>query len=232
MRVVKAVLFSCIVLVGMFHFLASPLFGQNPQLRTRNGQRFPTVIFTHVYWPANPAYYSIAIDSTGTATYQSAPDSLESTGVPYTVEFHVSEKTRRATFNLAQNLSFFADEVAPSTGSPENSIVRTLAYHYTRLNNQITYSSSSDADVQELTSIFEEISETLEFGRRLAYSHQHDRNALAGEFKNMQNNGVRHHLRELEALAPVLSMIASDQTLDGRVREQAQALLQQARAQM
>jgi hypothetical protein len=62
------------------------LLAQNPQVKTRAGSRFPTVIFTSVLWSADPSYYSIAVDSIGTATYQSAPESLERTGVPYTIE--------------------------------------------------------------------------------------------------------------------------------------------------
>ena len=146
--------------------------GQNPQLKPENARRFLVVVFTSVFWSANPSYYSIAIDSAGTATYQSAPDSVEHTGVPYTVEFHVSDRTRRATFNMARNLDFFRETISVSTGSPETSVVRTLAYHDPAFNAQITYTSSPDPNLQELTSILEETCETLEFGRRLNYSHE------------------------------------------------------------
>src|SRR5207248_4615377 len=72
--------------------LCSTLFAQNPQLHTKIGSSFPTVIFTSVLWSADPSYYSIAIDSTGTTTYQSAPDSIEKTGVPYMIQFQVSDR--------------------------------------------------------------------------------------------------------------------------------------------
>src|SRR5437764_11944317 len=61
------------------------LAAQSPQLRTRNGGRFPTVVFNSVLWSANPSSYSLAVDSTGAATYQSTQDSVDRTGVPYTV---------------------------------------------------------------------------------------------------------------------------------------------------
>lgn len=220
------------LLAGMVLLWSSLVVGQNPQLRTKNGNRFPTLTFSYVLWTADPAYYSIAIDSTGNATYQSAPDSVEQTGVPFTIEFHVSERTRRATFNLARNLNFFSDPIQVSTGSPEEGIVRTFLYRDSHFNNQVTYSTSPDANLQELTSIFEEMSETLEWGRRLLYFHEHDKRALAVELTKMQERTVRHHFRELGALAPILNNIASDQKLDASVREQAQALLQQARAEV
>lgn len=210
--------------------LCVPSLAQNPQLETKNGRQFPTVVFTSVLWTADPAYYSVAIDSSGTATYQSAANSIDRTGVPYTVEFAVSDKTRRATFNLAQGLDWFRDEITLSVGAPQTISVRTLAYHDIQFNNQITYSSSSNQDVQELTSIFEELSETLEFGRRLIYFHEYDRDALAPELQRLQASADMHHVREMQALVTVLNSVAADKKLSNATRERADGLLKQARA--
>jgi hypothetical protein len=199
--------------------------GQNPQLRPENARRFPLVVFTSVFWTANPSYYSIAIDSAGTATYQSAPDSVEHSGVPYTVEFHVSDRTRRATFNMARNLDFFREAIPVSTGSPETSMVRTLAYHDPAFNAQITYTSSPDPNLQELTSILEETCETLEFGRKLNYFHAHDPRALEPELIKMQGRIERHRLRDLQALVPTLNGIATDSAVEQSARQRAQELL-------
>jgi len=201
---------------------------QNPQIRPRGARRFPTVVFTSVFWSANPSYYSLAIDSSGTATYQSAPDSLEHSGVPYTVEFHVSDHTRRAVFNMAQNLDFFRDPVQVTAGSPESSAVRTLAYYDPSFQSEITFSASSNPNLQEITSILEETCETLEFGRRLNYFHAHDRSRLGPELEGMQNRIERHRLRDLQALVPALSGIANDGSLGETVRQRAQDLLRRA----
>ncbi len=201
------------------------LFAQNPQLHTQSGSRFPTVIFTSVLWAADPSYYSIAIDATGTATYQSAPNSIGKTGVPYTLEFQVSDRTRRVTFNVARQLDYFGDKAQQSVTSPQASSVRTLAYHDSTIRHQITYSSSSNSEIDELTSVFEEISATLEFGRRLAYFQQHDRNRLDGEVDRLQANASRRSVRELQVIAPVLRSIASDARLETGLRQKAEALL-------
>jgi hypothetical protein len=219
-----------LLLAGMVELVSCPLLlSQNPQLKTKNGQRFPTVIFTSVFWAADPSYYSIAIDSTGAATYQSAPRSLEGTGVPYTTEFQASDKTRRTTFNLAQRLNFLRDTIPVSTGSPDKSTVRTLAYHDLQFKNELTYSSSSDPNVQELTSVLEEISETLELGRRLLYFYDHDKAKLDSELKRIETGGERHRFRELQALAAILNSIVSDRQLDRAVRDRADELLRRAR---
>jgi hypothetical protein len=204
---------------------SSNAMGQNPQLQTRNGGRFPTVVFSSVLWNASPASYSIAVDATGTATYQSTQDSLDRTGVPYTIEFQTTDATRRITFNVARELNFFNGDFPVSLGSPETTPVRTLAYHDITFNNHITYSDSTDSQIQELTSVFEEISATFEFARRLGYLHQHDKERLEPELTRMQASAERHMLRELQAVTPALKSIALDARLGESVRKQAEAIL-------
>ena len=201
------------------------LVAQNPQLHTSSGARFPTVIFTSVLWAADPSYYSIAIDSTGTATYQSAPDSIAKTGVPYTLEFQVSDRTRRITFNVARQLDYFGDKAQQVVSSPQAGSIRTLAYHDSTIRHRIIYSSSSDSEIDELTSVFEEISVTLEFGRRLSYFHQHDSGRLQGELDRLQASTERRSARELQAIAAVLRSIASDDRLETALRQKAEELL-------
>jgi hypothetical protein len=82
-----------------------------------------------------------------------------------------------------------------------------------------------DPDIQELTSVFEEISSTLEFGRRLAYLHQHDKQGLEGELVAMQKDADRHWLRELQAVSPVLRSIATDPGVADQARAQADKLV-------
>ena len=200
------------------------LLAQNPQLRTRTSSRFPTVIYTSVLWSADPASYSIAVDAAGTATYQSVPESVGRTGAPYTLEFHVSDRTRRTIFNVVHGLDFFRGEIPVKQVSTTNETARTLTYHDLGFNTQITYSSSSNSDIEELTSIFEEISETVEYGRRLAYLEQHDKSKIAAQLKALKADADRHFVRELQAIASVLRSLAADSSLDAESRHTAQAL--------
>src|SRR5215475_10932842 len=211
---------SVLVLLG----LSGPLLAQNPQLRARTSSRFPTVIYTSVLWSADPAYYSIAVDAAGTATYQSAPESVGRTGSPYTIEFHVSDRTRRTIFNVVHGLDFFRGEIPVQQASTANDTARTLVYHDLGFSTQLTYTNSSDSDVEELTSIFEEVSETVEYGRRLAYLEQHDKNRIAAELRALKADADRHFVRELQAIAPVLKSLAADTGLDADSRSTAQAL--------
>ena len=183
------------------------------------------MIFTSVLWTADPSYYSIAIDAAGTATYQSAPDSVEKTGAPYMIEFQVSDRTRRTAFNVTRQLDFFREGAGESVTSAQNASVRTLGYHDSQFHNQITFSISSDTEIEELASIFEEISETLEFGRRLAYFHKNDNSALAAELDRLQTSADRRTLREFSAIAPILRSIVSDNHLETAPRHKAETIL-------
>jgi len=204
------------------------LAAQNPQLRTPRSRRFPTVLFSSVLWGADPAYYSIALDSVGTATYESLPASVGENGVPYTMEFQVSDRTRRIAFNLAQGLDFFSGLKGEPPPSAQTSRVRTLGYIDTTYNNRFTYGAPSNPDLEEITEVFEELSETFESGRRLSYLEQHEKGALAPELDRLETQTKRRHLREFQALTPILRGLAEDRTLGAGVRNQAGELLKVA----
>lgn len=207
------------------------LAAQNPQLHTPRARRFPTVLFTSVLWGADPAYYSIALDSSGTATYESLPASVGENGVPYTMEFQVSDHTRRIAFNLAQGLNFFSGFNHESVPPAQTSRVRTLAYIDPTFNNQFSYGVPSSPDLEEITSVFEEMSETFESGRRLAYLEQHEKTGLAPELERLDSQTKRRHMREFQALIPILRRLAEDRTLGAGVRNQAEKLLRVAEGQ-
>lgn len=223
MRSTSVLLTVAAALVGSVSLAA-----QNPQLHTPRARRFPTVLFTSVLWSADPAYYSIALDSSGTATYESMPASAGENGVPFTMEFQVSDRTRRIAFNLAQGMNFFAGFKSEPVASAQSSRVRTLAYIDPTFNNQFTFGVPSTPDLEEITSVFEDMSETFESGRRLAYFEQHDKTALAPELDRLQTQSKRRHMREFQALAPILRGLVEDRTLGTEVRNQAEKLLRVA----
>src|SRR5215469_3924725 len=76
--------------------------GQDLNPQTRNAGQFPTVVFNCSRSGAAPPFYSIAVDSTGSATYESLPNS----GAPYTMEFLASDTTRTQIFAMIESLKF------------------------------------------------------------------------------------------------------------------------------
>ena len=211
-------------------FFALSLFAQNPQLQLKTSGQFPNVIFHAVRWNADPSFYSIAIDATGTATYLSSPEGVAKTGTPYTTEFQVSDRTRRIVLNLAQKLGYFAGGYGETQSSPEIHNVYTLAYRYGSVNNQYTYSTSSDADLEELTSVFEELSQTFEFGRKLTEFALHNHRAIGPQLDAMRAKADRRALRDLPALIPILRNLLVDPRVDAAARTQANSLIRLAQS--
>jgi hypothetical protein len=79
--------------------------------------------------------------------------------------------------------------------------------------------------VQDLTSLFQQLSTTLEFGRRLEYYRHYQKTALDEELKHMEQQSSENDLEELAAVAPILRQIATDPSLMNVVRARAQRLL-------
>jgi len=225
----RSVISKVFVLVLFLGYLGISC-AQNPQLQLKTSGQFPTVIFSAVRWNADPSYYSIAIDATGTATYLSAPEGLAKTGIPYTTEFQVSDRTRRIVFNLSQKLGYFAGSYGELQSSPETHNVYTLAYRYGSVNNQYTYSTLSDADLEELTSVFEELSQTFEFGRKLSEFELRNRKAIGPQLDVMKTKADRRALRDLPALVPILRDLAADTSVDAAARKQASSLIKLAQS--
>ncbi len=203
---------------------------QNPQLETKNGRQFATVVFSWERSSASPPYYSIAIDSTGNATYQSAPRSTEQSGMPYTIEFLAPAVIRDRVFAMVQKLNFLKPS-SDLTNIPQTKSVKTLVFREGKTDNEIDYITPADPIIRQLTVLFENISSTMEFGRRLSYldnhkNEPHRRRRIAVELKQMQSMERKGRLEDLPAVAPVLRQIASDNTLNKSARTRAETILE------
>ncbi len=213
-----------------------PALAQNPQLETRNGRAFPTVVFTSIHWNHGPLFDSIAVDSTGDLTYQSATGSTATTGVPYTSEFEIDDSCRTQIFALAERLHYFEGHFTITNSSRPGTTAKTLAFHDPKVSHQITFTSSTDPGIHQLTSIFERIAATLDFERQLTSLYQpwvqwsagRPRPATAGlvsKLTDLEGAAEQGGLLELQAAIPVVSKIASDPTLPEEVHQRAQAIV-------
>jgi len=70
--------------------------------------------------------------------------------------------------------------------------------------------------VRDLTAVFQNISTTLEFGRRLDYYYHYQKLALEEELKRMEQMVNEKSLEELQAVAPILQRIVGRPVGDQR----------------
>ena len=101
-----------------------------------------------------------------------------------------------------------------------------MTYKDDQRESSAAYNFSSLVPVQQLTTLFQSVSATLEFGRRLAHDHRYQKLALDEELKRMEEQARRGDLIELQAVKPVLQEIYEDNSVMNMVRARAQRIIE------
>jgi hypothetical protein len=218
-------------------FIGTLAFAQTPNLEPRRPDNPAVATVTYTFdWPSiQPHHYSIAVDSTGRAAYESliaegtAAQSVE--GEPYDVKFAVSEATRNRIFDLAKRLNYFNGNFDFKKHKVAFSGTKTLAFADGDKKFQTAYNWSENPEIQELTEIFTGISNTQESGRRLQQLRRYDKLGLNQELQRMEDLSKNHGLAEIQSIAPLLQELASDPAVMNIARERAQRLLRLAQRQ-
>jgi hypothetical protein len=187
----------------------------------------PTISFTLDFPQSIPNHYSISVTSDGRAEYNSTgkltPESEPPD--PFHLEFTISPATRQKIFELAAKARYFEGKVDSGKKNLASTGKKVLAYRDAQRSTQAEYNYSPIPAVQELTTLFQNISTTLEFGRRLDYYHHYQKLALEDELKRMEEMTRDKSLVEIQAVSPILQQIATDQSVINLSRARAQRLL-------
>lgn len=192
----------------------------------------PLVSFDFVLEGSAPPHYSIAVEPDGKATYRAdeAPASGAAPLPPYVQQFRISEPTRKQIFDLALALNCFKGEFEYHGHSIANMGAKTLKCTYADRESHTTYNYSTNQRLQELTTLFQNISNTLEYARRLDHFHRYDKLGLEAELKSMEEQEKHKQLAELQAAAPQLERIVNDSSIFNVTRHRAEHLLQVIKA--
>jgi hypothetical protein len=193
----------------------------------------PAVItFTIDFPTSQPEHYSIRVQSDGSARYQSSgrlsadSDATDS----FDLEFTVGAETRQKIFELAAKAGYFQKDVDSRHKDLAFTGKKTLAYKDAQRSGESTYNYSPQPAVQDLTSLMQSLSATLEFGHRLQYDRHYQKLALDEEFKRMEELSRTSELIEVAAIQPILAQIIADQSVINVTRARAQRLLDRAGA--
>jgi hypothetical protein len=188
------------------------------------------VTFTIDFPTSQPEHYSIRVQSDGLARYQSSgrrsPDSDETDS--FDLDFTVATETRLKIFELAAKAGYFQKDVDSHHKDLAFTGKKTLAYKDARRSGESTYNYSLKPAVQDMTSLMQSLSATLEFGHRLQYDHQYQKLALDEELKRMEGLARNNELIEVAAIQPILDQIIADQSVINVTRARAQRLLERA----
>jgi hypothetical protein len=187
-----------------------------------------TVTYSQDFPGSDPDHYSIAVNSDGHAHYEcsgkisSDSDDRET----YQTDFNFSETTRARVFGLASQAHFFSGKIDSGNRKLAFTGNKTLTYADGQRTSTANYNFSPVPAVQELTSLFQNIGATLEFGRRLTHLHRYQKLALDDELKRMEDQARRGELSELQAVKPVLQEIYDDPSVINVVRARAQRIME------
>jgi hypothetical protein len=194
-----------------------------------SAQQPATVTFTLDFPNSEPDHYIISVASDGQASYESNGKlSPEAQDDAYRLNFSLSPATFARIFDLTKRAHFFHEEIDSKKRNLASTGRKTLTYKDNQRSTEATYNYSPIPAVQELTQIFQSLSATLEFGRRLEYFHHYQKLALDDELKRMEETAKQNGLTELAAVAPILQQIANDNSVINPVRARAQRLLERA----
>lgn len=186
-----------------------------------------TVGFSLDFPQSIPDHYALSVSSDGHASYDSTgkltPDSEPPD--PFHLDFTISPANRARVFDLASKAKYFEGKVDSGKSNLANTGAKVLSYQDGQRNTKAEYNYSPVPAVQELTTLFQNISTTLEFGRRLDYYHHYQKLALEEELKQMEQLVKEKNLDELPAVAPILKTILGDQSVMNVTRARAQRLL-------
>jgi len=200
----------------------------------------PTVRFILDFPASDPLHYEVSILADGHGSYSSRTRPETDSGSPadpdhdatelYQTDFTASPFTAARIFDLARQAHYFQGTVDSRIKNTAFTGAKTLSYEATGQSARASYNYSSVPAVRELTEIFQDLSASLEFGRRLDDDLHYQKLALEEELKHMEEMANQDHLKEIFAVAPVLQKIVDDPAIMKVSRGRAERLLAKAGA--
>jgi hypothetical protein len=189
-----------------------------------------SVTFSLDFPGSDPDHYSIAVRADGHVAYKSSAkiSSDSDDRENYQTEFTMSEATRTEIFDLAARAHYFSGKIESGNKKLAFTGTKKLTYTDGQKDSSAEFNYSSQPAVQQLAAVFQSISATLEFGRRLAYDHRYQKLALDEELKHMESQAAAGELAELSAVKTILQAIYDDASVINVVRARAQRIMESA----
>ncbi|MGD1023636.1 MAG: hypothetical protein ABR880_12695 [Candidatus Sulfotelmatobacter sp.] len=187
------------------------------------------VTFALDFPQSQPTHYSIAVDANGHATYECAvkaeEDSDEQT---YRTEFEMTAANRDRIFAWAKEAKYFSGALDSGNRKLAFTGAKILSYQDGLRSATARYNYSNLEPVRQLTTLFQNVAGTLDYGRRLTYYHRYQKLGLDEELKRMEEQAKNNELSEIQGVAPVLQGIVEDSSVINVVRARARELIQMA----
>jgi hypothetical protein len=191
-----------------------------------------TVTFSLDFPNSVPDHYTISIASEGKAHYSSTAKISDQSDDRdnYSTDFTVSDATRARIFELASQSHYFSGKIDSGNRKLAFTGKKKLVYTDGQRNNTADYNYSPVPAIEQLTTLFQSMSSTLEYGRRIIYEHRYQKLALDDELKNMEDAARSGSLAELEAVKPILQQVYDDPSVMNIARARALRIMDMGNA--
>jgi len=192
----------------------------------------PSITFVRVWDDFTPQSVTIAVSANGATEYSSrTPGKNGDDADEYHTEFTMSQDRCDKLFRYAREADYFQGDFTFKKHAVASTGKKTLAYADASRHFNTTYDYSEHKAIQEITSIFMGISNTIEYGRKLQFMRRFDKLGLEAELKVMEDAAESHNLVEMQLIAPTLESIAEDHSILNIARQRAHRLLAKAKSE-
>lgn len=192
----------------------------------------PSVTFKF-YWDQGRPWvdYTITVAENGATHFSGNGNPAEDgDGDSFRQDFTMSEANRQKIFEWAKAANYFQGQFEAKQKNVAKTGTKTLEYQAESVNNSTTYNYSPNPNIQQITKLFQSMATTLDYGRKLAYQYRFDKLGMDARLKELVDLQATGYAQELQAIAPVLSKIATDPDMMHIARQEARALLKSANA--
>jgi hypothetical protein len=185
------------------------------------------VTFSLDFPKSDPSHYSISVDSSGQGRYEcTARAEKDAEEQSYRAVFTVSASNRDRILAWTKQAKYFAGKIDSGNQKLAFTGEKVLSYQDGQRSATARYNYSSLEPVRQLTTLFQNMANTLDYGRRLAYYHRYQKLALDDELKRMEAQAKNNELSEIQGVTPVLQEILEDTSVINVVRARAKELIQ------
>lgn len=164
----------------------------------------------------------MSIDANGEGTYDS--HKLEDSPAPHPMQ--ISAGTTELIFSLAKSLNNFRSLDLDRHHKVANMGLKTLTYEAGKENNKVQYNFTENHNVEQLTDMFEKISNVEEQITNLEYAMKYDHLSLPQALLEVQESLDDHHYVEVKLMIPTLERISANPRLMHLAQIRAQEIVQ------
>lgn len=198
----------------------------------QNSGTVSSITFDRSWNDFTPQSVTMTVSANGAGKYRSRnPEKSGDDIDDFQTDFTVSPACRDKLFRDAKEANYFDGDFTFKKHAVASTGKKTLSYADTARHSSTTYDYSENKAIQEITSIFSGISNTIEHGRKLQFLHRFDKLGLEEELKAMENAAESHNLAELQIIQPTLQSIADDAAVLNIARQRAKKLLAKANSE-